>query len=118
MFNLRLKELREERYKSQQVFADVFGVAQSTVGMWESGSRTPNPETMGKLADFFGVSVDYLLGREEQRETPAGEGGRGVSDELLMFGLWGDSDDVDEEDLADVKRYAQFVRERKRDKGK
>ena len=35
-----------------------------------------------------------------------------------MFGLWGDSDDVDEEDLADVKRYAAFVRERKKEQKK
>lgn len=66
MFQIRLKELRENSGLSQYKFADRFGVAQSTVGSWEAGKREPNFETMQRLADFFGVSVDYLLGREEQ----------------------------------------------------
>lgn len=62
MFQTRLKELREAAgYKSQQAFADVFGVAQSTVGNWEAGKREPNYETTIRLANFFGVSVDYLI---------------------------------------------------------
>lgn len=50
---------------SQYVFAKDFGIAQSTVGGWESGKREPNFETVQKLADYFNVSVDYLLGRDE-----------------------------------------------------
>ena len=63
MFSIRLKELRESAgYRSQQSFADAFGVAQSTVGNWEAGKREPNYEITIRLADFFGVSIDYLLG--------------------------------------------------------
>ncbi len=63
MFRIRIRELREQAgYRSQQAFADVFGVAQSTVGNWEAGKREPNYETTIRLADFFHVSVDYLLG--------------------------------------------------------
>ena len=65
MFQIRLKKLREEKNMSQYVFAKDFGIAQSTVGGWESGKREPNFETMQKLADYFNVSVDYLLGRDE-----------------------------------------------------
>lgn len=62
MFQQRLKELREAKgFNSQQSFADAFGVAQSTVGGWESGAREPNHETTKKLAQFFNVPVDYLL---------------------------------------------------------
>ena len=64
MFSLKLKELREKAGLSQYAFADKFGVAQSTVGNWESGKREPNFETTRKLADFFSVSVDYLLDRD------------------------------------------------------
>ncbi len=72
MFQTRLKELREGAgYKSQQAFADAFGVAQSTVGNWEAGKREPNYETTMRLARFFGVSVDDLLGLSEQREKPS-----------------------------------------------
>lgn len=66
MFRINLKKLREERNLSQAAFAKLIGVSQSAVGNWEAGSREPNLETMDKIADFFGVSVDYLLGRESQ----------------------------------------------------
>lgn len=71
MFRIRLKELREKAELSQYAFAAEIGVAQSTVGSWESGAREPNFETTQRLADYFGVSVDYLLGREQKKETPA-----------------------------------------------
>lgn len=62
MFQTRLRELREARgYKSQQAFANAFGVAQSTVGGWEAGKREPNYETTIRLAHFFEVPVSCLL---------------------------------------------------------
>lgn len=65
MFQTRVRELREAAgYKSQQAFADTFGVAQSTVGGWESGKREPNYETTIRLSNFFNVPIDYLLGNE------------------------------------------------------
>lgn len=70
MFQVRLKELRESRGLSQYSFADAFGVSQSTVGNWEAGKREPNFDTMQRLANFFGVSVDYLLGRESVPDGP------------------------------------------------
>jgi len=77
LFRIRLKELREKAGYSQYSFAAAFGTKQSTVGNWESGVREPKFDTMERLADFFGVSVDYLLGRtdnptplSEQKNTP------------------------------------------------
>ena len=70
MFRIRLKELRERAGYSQYSFAEKFGVAQSTVGSWEAGKREPNFNTMQRLADFFGVSVDYLLGRDTVPDSP------------------------------------------------
>lgn len=66
---LRLRELRKNRRLSQLEFARQFGVAQNTVSNWENGNRLLDTDTANKIADFFGVSVDYLLGRE-----PAPEG--------------------------------------------
>ena len=78
MFRTRLRELREQAgYGSQQSFADAFGVAQSTVGGWEAGKREPNYSTTLKIANFFGVSIDYLLGRADQKEGPTPVGGDG-----------------------------------------
>lgn len=65
-FSLRLKELRVAAGYTQQSFADAFGVAQSTVGNWEAGRRETELETLLKIADFFGVSLDYLAGVSEK----------------------------------------------------
>lgn len=63
IFRLRIRELREiNNYRSQQAFADAFGIAQSTVGGWESGKREPDYDTLLRLASFFGTTADYLLG--------------------------------------------------------
>lgn len=62
MFALRLKELRENKRLSQQAFANRLNISQSAVGMWESGKREPNFETITTIAAFFDVPVDYLLG--------------------------------------------------------
>ena len=71
MFQTKLRELRESAgYKSQQAFADAFGVAQSTVGGWEAGKREPNYETTMRLARFFDVSIDELLDIANERAAP------------------------------------------------
>ena len=61
-FRFRIRELREENgYKSQQAFADDFGTVQSTVGGWEAGKREPSFDTVIRLAQFFGTTIDDLL---------------------------------------------------------
>lgn len=67
MFSLKLKSLREEAGYSQARLAAKLGVSQSTVGGWESGTREPSFKTLMGIADLFGVSVDYLLGRTDLR---------------------------------------------------
>jgi len=62
----RLRKLRQQRGLSQADLGGEIGVAQSTVGMWESGKREPDFETLLKLARFFSVSVSYLLGADEK----------------------------------------------------
>lgn len=64
MFAERFKLLREQAGLTQTAFARAFGVAQSTVAGWESGSREPNIATVRRLAEYFGVTADYLLGGE------------------------------------------------------
>ena len=60
----RIAQLRKNRSMSQFQLAKTLNIATSTLGMYETNKRKPNMEMLEKLADFFGVSIDYLLGRE------------------------------------------------------
>ena len=61
----QMKKLRNQKGLTQQELADFLHVSKGTVGMWETGRREPNTEILSDLADFYGVTVDYLLGREQ-----------------------------------------------------
>lgn len=63
-----LKKLRKENKKTQTQMATYFGITQSAYAMYESGDRTPPADMLNKLADYFGVSVDYLLERTDKKE--------------------------------------------------
>ena len=59
-----LRDLRKAKGISLKEFGKIIGVAESTVSLYENGKRQPDYDTLSKIADFFGVSTDYLLGRE------------------------------------------------------
>ena len=67
-FGQRLHLLREEKNMVQKEIADLLDVSQSTIGKYESDQRTPTPDAIIKLAIFFEVSTDYLLGHSEIRD--------------------------------------------------
>lgn len=59
----RLKSLRENRGIAQKFVAEKIGIKNNTLSGYENGTREPDAETLGKLADFYEVTTDYLLGR-------------------------------------------------------
>ena len=58
-----LSELRLKKNLSQSELAKILGTTQSSVGHWEAGRRKLTPEMLVKVAEYFNVSTDYLLGR-------------------------------------------------------
>lgn len=64
-FSQRLKMLRQKANLTQKELAEKLGVSRGTIGMYEIGQRDPDTETLQKLSDIFGVSVDYLLGKTD-----------------------------------------------------
>ena len=62
MFAQRLRELRKRGGVSQAALASLLGVTQQAVGKWEAGRATPDPQTLARIAAYFSVSADYLLG--------------------------------------------------------
>lgn len=65
MFTERLKSLRKEAGLTQKNISDHFNIKQPTYAQWEQGRRQPSKDTLEKLAQFFNVSTDYLLGNSE-----------------------------------------------------
>lgn len=65
---IRIKELREERGIPQKQLAIDLHVSQPTVSDWESGKKTPSAKNTKRIADYFSVSIDYLLGYEIAEE--------------------------------------------------
>lgn len=69
VFGKRLKLLRNEKDGlTQGKLGEEFNVHKGTVSNWENGNRFPDEGTLIKLADYFDVSVDYLLGRTNKRK--------------------------------------------------
>ena len=64
---MKLKELRKEKGISQQKLAMDLSMNQNTISRYETEERQADYETLIKIADYFNVSIDYLLGRTENR---------------------------------------------------
>lgn len=66
-----LRELRTQKGLTQAELSKALQVSASSIGMYEQGRREPDNETLGRIANFFHVSTDYLLGRTDEPHTPA-----------------------------------------------
>lgn len=64
--NERLKQLRVDNNLLQKEIAKILNVPKNTYGAWERGNNEPSVDIIIKLADFYQISTDYLLNREEE----------------------------------------------------
>ncbi len=67
-FSRTITLLRREKKCSQRDVADALGVSQSRLSHYEKGTREPGLDFVARIADFFGVTTDYLLGRSMMRD--------------------------------------------------
>lgn len=68
IFAQRLRELREEKQITQKSLAEILGLSsRSTIANYEQNDREPDYETLIKIAKYFEVSIDYLLGQTDKR---------------------------------------------------
>lgn len=65
-FHNVFKQLRTASGLTQAEFSKRIGISRSTIGMYETGAREPDFETLERIADFFNVDIDYLLGRTDK----------------------------------------------------
>ena len=66
----RIKSLREEEQLTQVDLAKILKINNSTLSQYETGARIPSDDMKIMIADYFSVSLDYLLGRTELKQVP------------------------------------------------
>lgn len=65
IFGNNLKLLRLEKGLSQKALGEILGVCNQTVSFWETGNREPDLDTVKTIAEYFDVSVDFLLDKQD-----------------------------------------------------
>lgn len=93
-----LKYLRERKGLSQREFSADLGLSRATVGNWETGERKPDIETIIRLAEYFGVSLDDLVLRDLKPPLPV------YADNILFLRK---KHDCSQGDLADLLKVKQ-----------
>lgn len=93
MFGEKLRELRTQKNMSQKDIGNMVGKTQQAVNFWENGESEPGIETLIKLAEYFGVTVDFLVGRSDDA----------VAEEGFLYGLTPEAKER-------VFRYAKYER--------
>lgn len=107
MLSNRIKALRKKADLTQSELSEQlnsrFGLKtdRATVSNWERGASTPVFQTVACLAKLFDVSIDYLTDDEKENDK-----------EFLKAALFGGADNITDEMLDEVARFAQFVAER------
>lgn len=111
-FKDRLVQLRKELNLTQTDFAEKIGFSRTAISAWEIGRNEPSNEDTIKIADFFGVSVDYIIGNSDIRNP----------EELknIQFANAGglDTEGLGEEELKELQRQIDFIKKMKEKKNK
>lgn len=103
----RLRELRKAKGLSMKELGKMFGLAESTISLYESGKRQPDTEIIKRFANFFGVSVDYLLGVSQEEEPEYTE------DEKELFELMAQLTDEEAQEMLNFLQYLVAKRQKK-----
>lgn len=111
----RFQSLCKDRGISVYRACTDIGLNRSAVAKWKSGGK-PNGTTAAKMAEYFGVTTDYLLC--ETGTSPASAGSREVSDEEIKFALFGGDGEITDAMYDEVKRFAAFIKQREADRNK
>lgn len=125
-FNTVFKQLRISSGLTQSEMADKLGISKSTISMYENGNREPDFETLERIADFFNVDIDYLLGRTNKTTLlPESVGRYYLNDETAkvaqeifnnkeLRALFSVTKDADPEDLRALHNMALALKRKER----
>lgn len=108
IFLNRLKQLRLERGLLQSDIAKVIKKSERIVGFYETGERDMNTETLSILADFFNVSIDYLLGKTDIRNL----------ENEFKFAYHKEIEGLTEDEIKEALEFYKMVKNRKNKENK
>lgn len=115
MFYDLFNELCKEKGVSVTKATVDIGLSRTIGTKWKNTGATPQGDTLNKIASYFGVSTDYLLGKQDQKEkAPAKAEAEEDPLSQVSFALFGTHDEIDEDILSDVREFARFKLEQKR----
>lgn len=115
----RLRALRNEKKMTQAELGKAINVSNVSISGYENGIRFPDTETLEKLATFFDVSTDYLLGRSDEK-NPASQG---YNSEFEAFknnpqlsAFWRELPESEEEQVQELYEMWKIISKRNQDK--
>lgn len=109
----RIETLCKEQKVSVTTVCKEAQVSRASLSDLKAGRKQRlSAETLSRLAGWFGVSVDYLLGKK----NAPGSAGRIVTDEDIKFALFGGDGEITEEMYREVRSFAEYVRRREEEK--
>lgn len=106
MLGKRLKDLRTRTKLRQEDVATKIGIARTTYAMYEQNKREPDNETLQKLADYFDVSIDYLLGRNNNSSPDKNYSKQPEFESLFFYEL----EKLSEEDKKKALEHVRYLR--------
>lgn len=119
MFYDQFMKMCKERGITAYKFSQDSGIGQSTISMWKKNGATPSGDTLAKIAEYFNVSIDFLLtGEEQNKNSPASsEGSNAESFAHKLFAAHKDiaPEDYDEDDMDDIATFMRMIKKRKND---
>lgn len=108
MFYDRFIQICNEHNVTPSQVAIRCGFNKSSVTNWKKNGYAPRQEILLKIAEYFNVSVDYLLGNETDFKSQTESV---ISDDDIKFALWGDvADEIPNDKLQEVKTFAEFIK--------
>lgn len=117
-FSERLTSLRKEKELSQYELADLLGYSRGQIGNYEQGTREPDHSTLEKIADFFNVSIDYLLGKSNVRESADKilEKSNDGEYTIALHDNRGYDEELPEEARKEIDNFIEYVKNKYKDK--
>ncbi|AOY78145.1 helix-turn-helix domain-containing protein [Clostridium formicaceticum] len=107
-FSHRLKQLRKEKKLTQEDLAIQLNKTRSTVAGYETERKEPDYDTLKKIAEFFDVSIDYLLGHSD---TPHSYSSKNcITETKARYGL--DNKDLPDEAIKQIEDYIEFIKQK------